>query len=80
MLLFSSVGSNQFLNFIVVTDEKENHLRRCRDEHECQPVIQADPALENGLGEAAEADPGMRVRVSPAFKNPVDGVADFLTL
>ena len=56
MLLFSSVGSNQFLNFVVVADEEENQLCRCRDEHECQPVIQADPALVNRLGETADAD------------------------
>jgi len=80
MLLFSSIGSNQFLNFIVIAEKKENQLRRRHDENECQPVIQADPALEDGLGEAADADPGMRVRASPAFKNPIDGVADFLTL
>ena len=32
------------------------------------------------LEEAANADAGMRVWASPAFKNPVDGIADFLTL
>ena len=57
MLWVSSVGSNQFLNFIVVAEEEENQLRWRRDEHESQPVIQADPALENCLGETTDADP-----------------------
>ena len=64
----------------MVADEEENQLRRRRDEHEGQPVIQADPALENRLGEAADADARMPMRPSPAFKNLIDGVADFLTL
>ncbi len=80
MLLVSSVGSNQFLNFIVVADEEENQLRQCHDEHESQPVIKADPALENRLGEAADADARMPMRPSPAFKNLIDRFADFLTL
>ncbi len=40
----------------MVADEEENQLRRRRDEHESQPFIQADPALENRLSEAADAD------------------------
>ena len=64
----------------MVADEEENQLWRRRDEHECQPVIQADPALENRLGEAADADARMAMRPSPAFKNLIDRIADFLTL
>jgi hypothetical protein len=79
MLLLSSVGSNQFLNFIVVAEEEENQVRRCRDENESQPVIQADPALENRLGEAADADARMPMRPSPVLKNLIDRIADFLT-
>ena len=80
MLLVSSVGSNQFLNLIVVADEEEDQFCRCRDEHECQPVIQADTAFENRLGEATDSATGMHMRPTPAFKNPVDGIADFLPL
>ena len=80
MLLFSSVGSDQFLNLIVVADEEENLFRRCCDEHECQPVIQADAALENGLCETTNPDAGMQMRQSPTLKNPIDRIADFLTL
>jgi len=40
------VRSNPFLNFVVVADEAENPLRRCRDAHEYEPVIHADPALK----------------------------------
>ncbi len=64
----------------MVAEEEENQLRRCRDEHEGQPIIQADPALENGLSETTNADAGMPIRPSPAFKNPIDRIADFLTL
>ena len=40
----------------MVADEEENQFRRCRDEDEGQPVIQAGPALEDRLGETADAD------------------------
>jgi hypothetical protein len=40
----------------VVSNEEENQFRRCRDEYECQPVIQADAALENRFGETPDAD------------------------
>jgi hypothetical protein len=80
MLLFSSAGSNQFLNFIVVAEKEENQLRRFHDEDESQPVIQTDAALENRLGETTDADARMSVRPSPAFKNLIDRIADFPTL
>ncbi len=68
------------LNLVVVADEEENQFCRCCDEHECQPVIQADPALENGLCEPTNPDAGMQMRPSPTLKNPIDRIADFLTL
>jgi len=52
----SPLGSDQFLDFIVVAEEEENQLRRCRDEQEGQPLVQTDPALENRPGEATDAD------------------------
>jgi hypothetical protein len=76
----STVGTDQFLNLIVIADEEENQFRWCRDKHEGQPVIQTDPAFENRFREAADADAGMRVRPSPVFKNPIDCIADLLTL
>ena len=64
----------------MVAEEEENQLRRCRDEHESQPVIQADPTLENGFGETTDANPGVRVWTSPAFKNLIDRISDFLSI
>lgn len=61
----------------MVPEKKENQLRRSRDENECQPVIQADAALENGFGEASHPNAGMQMRAAPTFKNPVDSIADF---
>jgi hypothetical protein len=56
MLLFSSVGSNQFLNLIVVANEEENQFCRCGDEYECQSIIQTNPALKNRFREATNPD------------------------
>jgi hypothetical protein len=56
MLLFSSVGSNQFLNLIVVADEEKNQFCRCGGEYECQSIIQTNPALKNRFRESANPD------------------------
>ena len=54
--LSSTFRADGFLNFIVISDEEENQFQWCRDEYECQPLIQADPAFENCLGETANPD------------------------
>ena len=64
----------------MVPEEEENQFCRCRDENKRQSVIQADPAFKDCFGKAADPDAGMPMRASPTFKDPVDGVADFLAL
>jgi hypothetical protein len=64
----------------MVSEEEEYQFRRGGDEHEGQPVVQADATLENRLGQPADTDAGVDVRPPPALDDSVDGIADFLTL
>ena len=76
----SPFGTDQFLDLVMVSKEEEHQFRRRGDEHKGQPVVQTDAALENRLGQPADTDAGVGVRPPPALEDPVDGIADFLTL
>ena len=49
----------------MVAEEEENEFRGGCDEDEGEPVIQADPAFEDRLGESANSYPAMEVRMTP---------------
>ena len=64
----------------MIAQETEDQFRRARDKHECQPIIQPDPAFKDRLGQTANTDPRMNVWISPGSHNPVHGFADLTTL
>jgi len=61
--------------------EKEKHqFRRGDDKDKSQAILQTNAAFEDRSRQAADADPGVDMRVAPGGQHPVDGIADFLAL
>jgi hypothetical protein len=72
--------TDELLNLIVISHEKEHQFRRSYDEDKGQALIESHTAFKDGLGETPDADSCMNVRLTPTVQYGVHGLANFLTL